>query len=223
MPEVIDDTSQKRYQLLRDLAFSIYLPLLIIWANAQTTKLPWVLRLQMLLEPGRQPHSFLDPALTLAVGLLWAALAIIVLLGLRILARSSLMRYSLSLFIGMVAIVGFPLAYLYSRRQLGWIAFEVVAILAGACFYFYRGPRLWTLGILVVFILHFGFWMALAWGTGGSGLLLPWPGWDWVPLTRHHPNLLYPLLGLCCALLWAMYSTHPDVREQLSGPSKVGE
>lgn len=221
MLKLIDNISRKSYSWLLGVAFSIYLSILIIWMNAQMTKFPWVLRLQMLLERGRRPHSFLDPALSLAVGLLWASLAVIVFLGLRILERSSFMRYSLPLLVGIVAIVGFPFAYLYSRSQVGWIAFEVVAIVAGACFYFYRGRRLWTFGILIVFVLHFGLWMSFAWGTGGPGLLLPWPGWNWVPLTRHHPNLLYPLLGLCCTLLWAMYPTHPEVTKRADKIARV--
>ena len=80
----------KYVRLAHELAFSVYFALLIICANAETARVPWVEKMQLLIAPGRTPHSYLDPALHLATALLWGLLAAINFVCLRMLARLSI-------------------------------------------------------------------------------------------------------------------------------------
>jgi hypothetical protein len=80
--------------ILLQLLFSAYLSLLVIWTNAQAAKVAWVQKLQLLIAPGKQPHSFMDPELLDATALLWGLLALVVFLGLRVLSRLQTQNYS---------------------------------------------------------------------------------------------------------------------------------
>lgn len=221
---MIESAPQPRARLLHEIVFAIYFPLLIVWTNAQTARIPWVVRLQLLIASYHRLHSPLDPELRLAIGLLWGLLAAIIFLCLRTLSRLSFTDFFLRTFAGMAAVAGFPLAYLYSYGYSAWVAPEVVAVVACAFLYLYRRWPLsapWSISLLVV---HFGLWTLVAWDSAsrGPGLYLLWPGSDYWIWTRMHPDLIYPLLGLCSTLLWAAYVRHSWTSDQPGSPTIAG-
>jgi len=190
---------------VHELAFSFYLSLLILWVNAQTARDPW--SLQLATTPLRTPDSFLDPKLTRATALLWVVSATIVFLCVKPIAKLSFGKNLLRSFIGITAVSGFPLADLYVRWSPARIvnlliisaaAAYVLVILVSA---FRKWSSPWTIPLI---FLYFGLCGLRALGTG-PGLQLLWPGYEFVPFAKFHPDLIYPFLGLCCTISWAAY------------------
>ena len=198
---------QPRVRLPYELVLSLYLSLLAVWTNAQTASSPWVVRLQRLLAPQSAPHSFLDLNLRWSIGLLWLSSAILVFIFLRLAAKFTRAHDSLLALAGLMTVAGFPLAYTYARRGTVWGLGALVAIIgiAAAVVYLIVRRRPATLWIAVIALLYFGFCSLGALTAGQSRLLLLWPGYDWLPFTKRHPDLIYPILGFCSTLLWATY------------------
>jgi hypothetical protein len=214
---VIDKSPHTRTRLLHETMFSIYFALLIVWANTQTGRNPWVVRLRLLFAPGRPLHTFMDARLRLAMGVLWGLFAVIVFLCLRMFSRFSFTDFFLRTFAGMIAIAGFPLAYMLCfHLYLGWTVVEPAVALVCASLYLYRG---WPISLpwsILLLVIHFGLWTLAACNPRipVPGWFLLWPGYDWMPLTRHYPNLIYPLLGFFSTLCWVAYVRHSGVTEQ---------
>lgn len=224
MPKMMWNLSQigRRVRLLHEITFSVYFSLLIIWANAQSVKIPWVLKLAS--TPGYVPDSFLDPKLLRVIAVLWAVSAVVIFLCLRVLSRFSFATLFLRPFIGIVAVGGFPLGYLYSRWDIRWLGDLLLVVVAVTCALLYlygKWPlsRRWS---ILLICLHFGLWSLRALGTSGPGLLVLWPGYKWIPVIRFHPDLIYPLLGFCSTLLWAAHVRQSEAREESRSPAMAG-
>lgn len=191
--------------ILLQLFFSAYLSLLVIWTNAQAAKVPWVEKLQLLIAPGKRPHSFMDPELLHATAVLWGVLTLVVFLVMRVLSRFS-NKLFFQMFVGIVATVGFPLAYMCTLQyNLFTVAEAVVAVVCVVLYSLqkWRLSKFW--GVLLL-SAHFALWIVVVLATEGSlrpGLTLLWPGYNLA--FRQHPDLIYPALGFCSSLLWGFY------------------
>jgi hypothetical protein len=200
-------TNELRVRLFHEFIFSLYSSLLFLWLNAQVAKIPLVVTFQHLIAPGRSLHSFLDTSLQLAIGLLWVSSTAVIFGLLQLLRRSSSLQFVFRTVAGIVAIGGFALAYLYARWSLPWALDLLLVVLAVACvlLYLVGGWPLSAPWSLMLLSLYFAFWTLRAWTNGGPGWLLLWPGWNTNPVTREHPNIIYPVLGYCSTIIWAFY------------------
>lgn len=188
----------------------------------------WVYRLSVTLGFGR-PLSYEDSGLRFAFLLLWLGSATLVFLCVRLLSRSSSLRSLLRVVSGMVAVAGFPIAsaytsfrgylnmlrsipqaLLYAYAPHRWLGLEALASLVGLFLYaFSKRLQKATLALPMLF-LHFAVWSWLVIFGAGSGNILLWPGHSWVSLTREHPSLIYPLLGLLASVVWGLYVRRPN-------------
>jgi hypothetical protein len=98
-----------------------------------------------------------------------------------------------------------PQALLYAYVPDRWLGIEVLASLVGVFLYafskWFRNSRFG----LPMLVLHFAVWSWLVIRGAGSGNILLWPGYSWILLTREHPSLIYPLLGLLASVVWGLY------------------
>jgi len=243
MPTLIGVTSKipKYARYANEIAFSIYLPGLLIWvndvssrwANQPGDRVPWVLQLKFFITGDYGRHDLGDdPKLRFAFILLWVLSAVGVFLLLRILARLSFTHVLLRTFAGIVAIAGFPLTLVYaylgaphaqtpgrSVAGFSWALVEVAAALVCAFLYVSgRWPHrvFWAISLLVV---HSAFWSFCAWGMRDSlfpwgGVPLLWPGYNLTRLTLETPQLIYPWLGSLATVAWALYARHGSRRPE---------
>jgi hypothetical protein len=204
---------ERKWRLLNEIAFSIYFPVLAIWANAQRAKVPWAIRFQTLIEPTFSPHSFLDTGLKVSIHVLLALSAMSIFFCLRVLTRISWSIYFERIISGSVALAGFPIAFLYANQRSGRALDLFETMLAFACGLLYA-LKIWRIPIswiVVLLFLHFGLWALYASPPAGPGLTLLWFGFTDVPFTHGHPNLIYPLLGFGSSLIWIRYSGLGDL------------
>jgi hypothetical protein len=238
--QVAGNTKLTQYiRYLHELIFSIYLPGLLIWANDASSRwagqpgdrVPWVLQLKFWMTGDDRSHSLVDdPKLRVAFVFLWIASAAVLFLLLRILARLSFVHFFLHSFAGVVAVAGFPLAYLCARLGrarvgefgaqfadvtgitvlcVSLLLLETAAVLLCAFLYSSgRWPRR-TISAILVLVLHSGFWSFCAWGMrylSLGGVPLFWPGYNLTDLTLRAPQMLYPWLGFLASLAWGLYA-----------------
>ena len=216
MPKLAKTTCYVRYA--HELAFSIYFPLLLIWvndassgwANARSDKVPWVLKLELLITGGYRHHSpFDDPALRFAFVFLWVVSATVVFLCIRTVARFPFTAVFLRTFAGIVAVAGFPLTCVYAFRAVSWTLVEIGAALICVYLYVSRNWPSRTLWGVMLLVLHFTFWSLYAWSLHNfpppGGVPLLWPGYGLTSLTHKDPLLIYPLAGFGASLAWGLY------------------
>jgi hypothetical protein len=124
--------------------------------------------------------------------------ATILFLMLRLAARFGAVTKVLRIAPGFVAVVGLPVSLWLIEHFPAILLLEILA--AALCTFMYVVGR-WKvspyIGTLLL-LLHFVFW---AWGT--RGVLWFWP--------------IYPALGFCCVVVWALYMRGPGLR--LDSPS----
>jgi len=189
---------------IRDLLFSLYFAGLIISVDQAPAGFDVVGRVRRLYVSYAYPGSvrgvddFAGVRFTSFI-LVWLLCALI-LVCLRLLGRSPARRL-LSIFVGTVAALGLPLAYLYTQTNRP-LFLELELVIAAACILLYAHrnwppPGLLTLALIV---LHFGLWTGF-WSE--LGLFVVWPGWDWLWLRYELARMIYPLLGLAVTLVWA--------------------
>lgn len=231
MPEEIATHSRLRY--VNEVLFAVYLCLLLIMANAVRSILhpsvnSWVFSLFLVTSGPRNPSSYEDQGLRFAFLLLWVASAALVFLCLRLLSQFSSVRAVFRILHGIVAVAGFPIAaaytsfrgyyhmfglptaFLYAYVPHRWLGLEVLASLAGVfLFVFAIWPKKTKWALLLLF-LHFALWSWVVILGAGSGHILLWPGYSWMPLTRQYPSLLYPFLGLLASIVWALDVRQPN-------------
>jgi|SRR5579864_1614711 len=223
MPETIERVPRSNsLRLFHEIAFSVYLPLLLIMTNTvRSIQHPagnsWVDYLQSLFagKGVATDHN-------IAFAILWAISAVVVFLCLRVLANISIEDVFLRTFGGIVAVAGFPLivgyvsfrgylrmlssfprALLYAYVPNRWLAVEVVACLVCIFSYlFLKWPfkARWGLSLLV---LHFSLW---TWSLliGGEQSLL-----------------LFLLLGFPASIAWGSYIQQPAARATFSSTGAV--
>lgn len=230
MPQQTENNNHLR--LLNDVIFALNLCLLALMANSVRSVLhdsvssSWVYRLSVTLGFGH-PLSYEDSGLRFAFLLLWLGSATLVFLCVRLLSRTSSLGSWLFIVSGMVAVAGFPIASAYTSfrgylNMLGsiphallyayaphrWLGLEVLASLVGLLLSaFSKRLQKATLALLMLF-LHFALWSWLVILGAGSGNILLWPGYSFVPFTREHPSLIYPLLGFLASAVWWLCTTH---------------
>jgi hypothetical protein len=216
------------------LAFAVYLPLLMIfandagsgWTNSLGDRVPWVLQAKFLLTGDYRTHSLIDDSkLRLAFVVLWAVSALGVFLALLVLGRFSFTRVFLRVGAGLVVVAGFPAICVYLWRNL--YAYRDVSLtviemaLALVLTFLYAGwqwPRS-AAWMIVLLILHFSFWSWCAWGLryfaipGGVPLL--WPGFRATRLTTEAPQLIYPWLGFLASVAWSLYVRQPSEKGEV--------
>jgi len=229
MPEQRENSNHLR--LLNDVMFAIYLCLLALMANSVRSVLhgagdSWVHRLSVTV--GAKPFSYGDPGLRFAFLLLWLGSATLVFLCVRLLSRFSSIRSFFRVISGIVAVAGFPIAcayasfrayldmlasipqaLLYAYAPHRWLGLEMLASLVGVFLYAFSKWLQKATFVLLILFLHFAIWSWLVILGAGSGNILLWPGYSWVPLTREHPSLIYPLLGLLASVVWGLYLRQP--------------
>jgi len=211
-----------------ELMFSICVAGLVIWLNDATSgwrnspgdRIPWILDMEFLLTRNPlPPPSVDDPKLRFTFAFLWAVSALCIFLLLRLSARFSLTRKSLRIIGGIVAVAGFPLAFVYARRNNPLPLVEVAIALVCIYLYLYRNwPRkaYWALLLLV---LHCAFWSWCAWAmrhypplgdpAALAGFPLLWPGSTLTRATTEAPELIYPCLGFLATRAWSFYVRQP--------------
>lgn len=233
-------TENSRLRLLNDVIFAVYLCLLAIMANSVRSVLhgsvlsSWVWRFLATLRFER-PLSYEDSGLRFAFVLLWLGSAAFVFLCVRLLSRTSFIRSLLLIVSGIVAVAGFPIAsgftsfrgylgmlssipkaLLYAYAPFRWLGVEMIASLVGVFLYaFSQWFRSLRFGLLLL-VLHFALWSWLVILGAGSGNILLWPGYSWIPLTHEHPSLIYPLLGLLASAVWLLCVRHANQSQQPS-------
>jgi len=230
MPKHTENNNNLR--LLNDVMFALYLCLLTIMANSVRSVLhnggdSWVYRLAVTLGVG-VPLSYNDPGLRFAFLLLWLGSATLAFLCIRLLSRSASLRSFFLIISGVVAVAGFPVvsayisfrgyvtmfgsipqALFYAYSPDRWLGIEVLASLFGVFLYAFSKRFKDSRFSLVMLVLHFAVWSWLVILGAGSGNILLWPGYSWIPLTREHPGLIYPLLGLLASIVWGLYLRRP--------------
>jgi hypothetical protein len=211
-----------------ELMFSIYLAGLVIWLNDAASgwrnlpgdRIPWVLEMEFLLTGNsRLPSSLDDPKLRFTFVFLWTVSALCIFLLLRLFARFSLTEKCLRIIGGIVAVAGFPLAFVYARRNYSLPLVEVAVALVCIYLYLYRnwpGKPYWAVLLLA---LHCAFWSWSAWAmrhypplgdpAALAGFPLPWPGFKLTHATTEAPELIYPWLGFLATLAWGIYVRQP--------------
>ncbi len=224
LPMPIENTTTAHpVRYAHELAFSIYLPLLLLWVNDASSRwhnnpgerVPWVLRAELLTSGGYFRQSPADDLkLRVVFVALWVVCAAVLFIFFRGLSRFSFPDIFLRTFAGIVAVAGFPLACvyvcpaLYSYRSFPLpLAEALVALVCGFLYVSGGWPSKGPWGFLLL-VLHFVFWSWCAWmlhyfSLGGVTLL--WPGYSLTWHTREAPQLIYPSLGFLASLAWGLY------------------
>jgi phosphate starvation-inducible membrane PsiE len=206
-----DRSERTESSTFHETVLSLYLSMLVLFLNAQLAAYAWPWRLRATVS-GVAPHSFMDRGLRITMVVLWLMFSGIAMLILRLVRRFSFgTRFRLILG-GTAALGGFSLAYLSanSRARPGsllFIVLEATLVFLSVLYVLLRlGSKrpapfaIWSTA--VIFVIFFGLSSAAALASERSGLQLLWPGYEWIPGIRHHPNLTYPLMALLCGLAW---------------------
>jgi hypothetical protein len=142
--------------------------------------------------------------------LIWASAAAL-FICLRLLDRFSLTKVVLRFLAAFVAVVGFPLASLYSGE--GRMPFlEVELVVAAVCLGIWTYQKWRLSGHLNLFLLflHFLLWALFSKFPYLCCLYL-WPDWiwRWGATFGDKMRFVYPLLGFCSTLIWAAHFRAP--------------
>jgi hypothetical protein len=197
---------------IHELLFSIYFSVVVVSAE-ETRSLSWATTLRLFDYSHRYPgvaRPIDDPRgeRFIMFVLVWF-IAGAVFLSLRLLARHPFTRVILNPFAGFVALAGLPCAFLYSGYGNRTILIEEIAISGIAVFLYtfrkWQLPAWFGIGLLVI---YFGIstWFAWnSWNTFPLGFYILWPSWDWILFAWVQTRAIYPLVGFCSAVIWAMY------------------
>jgi len=135
--------------------------------------------------------------------LIWIP-ALVIFLSLRLASQFPFGRILLLTLGGALVIAGYPLACLYVGRGMFFLEVELVtAVVIAGIWAYCRWPASVALAIFLL-VFHYAVWFIFAGATGGGEILL-WPLWRGALWIWEYSGLLFPILGFCCALLWAGY------------------
>ena len=123
-----------------------------------------------------------------------------------------LSRFSNKLFfqilVGIVATVGFPLAYMCTLQYNLFTVAEALVAVVCVVLYSLQKWRLSKVWSVLLLSAHFALWINVgAWATDllQSRLTLLWPGYNFA--FGQHPDMIYPAFGCCSSLLWVLFVT----------------
>ena len=209
-----ETNSRAKYYLrtVHELLFSIYFSVVVLSAE-ETMGSSWAFMLRSYYVLHHHPGALgpiHDPRGERFILFLLAWLLAAGIFALRLaLSRFSVITRFLSFVEGVVILGGLPLALIYTGYGFP-LYLEVLLLLSIAYVFLYVYGK-WLIPTFVnisflVFLFSLSAW--LGWvpaHTFPLGFYILLPDWDWVFGTLEWTKLIYPLLGSCAAVIWALY------------------
>lgn len=205
---VMNTLPTKKWRLLCEFMTSVYCAVLLVAADRMGSQSSWVLRMRRVYLSFRFGTTSMgiddNAGMRLTSFLLVWLVAVLIFSVFWLLHKLRFARIATSLLAGGVALLGLPLANLYSgQKVMFFLLFELMVCCTLVVLYSFGKWMLSPFPSFILLFLHYVLWTFVIWQSFSLDFLVAWPEWDHYIYHGKNVQLVYAFFGFACAMAWA--------------------